>query len=120
MANGNSRALEELMEIGTRVSFKMRSSGDLYHGSIFYYTPQPNGFLFGIEHVSVWRADGKFERLSGFNHFNVNDVMELDYARQRPNNTQDGQNNNRDEAASSSSTPIKNKMGSLRLDPPPQ
>lgn len=50
MANGNSRALEELMEIGTRVSFKMRTSGDLYHGSIFYYTPQPNGFLFGIEH----------------------------------------------------------------------
>ncbi|XP_024009097.1 uncharacterized protein LOC112084151 [Eutrema salsugineum] len=118
MANENSRNFQEL-DIGTMIRFKMRNTGDWYQGSVFYFSPQPNGSLFGIQNVSVWRVDGRYEHVSGFNHFNLNDITELQVnvvARQNPINIQDGQNNNRD-GGSSSSKSIENKMGSLRLDP---
>ncbi|CAN8313850.1 unnamed protein product [Cochlearia groenlandica] len=119
MANENSRNFQEL-DIGTMVSFKVKNTGDRFHGSVFYFSSQSNGSLFGIQNVSVWRVDGRYEHVTGFNHFNLNDITDLQVnvvARQNPNNNQDGQNhNNRDNGSSSKS--IENKIGSLRLDPP--
>ncbi|CAH2034769.1 unnamed protein product [Thlaspi arvense] len=117
MANENSRNVQALA-IGTMVSFKMRTTGDQYQGMVFYFTPQPNGFLFGLQNVDVWRMDGRYEHISGFSHFNLNDIteFEVDVVARRPNYAQGGRNNNRD--GGSSSKAIENKMGSLRLDPP--
>ncbi|KAF8077245.1 hypothetical protein N665_1053s0001 [Sinapis alba] len=116
MANENSRYFQ--LAIGTTISFKRRSTGERFHGSVFYFSPQLNGSLFGIQNVGVWRVDGRYEHISGFNHFNLNDITELQVnvvPRQNPN-AQDAQDNNRDDGSSSKS--IESKMGSLRLDPP--
>ncbi|KAL0650251.1 hypothetical protein Bca4012_092942 [Brassica carinata] len=101
MANENSSFQE--LAIGTTVSFKRGSTGERFHGSVFYFSPQLNGSLFGIQNVGVWRVDGRYERISGFNHFNLNDIT-------------DAQNNNNNDGSSSKS--IESKMGALRLDPP--
>ncbi|KAG2255907.1 hypothetical protein Bca52824_075201 [Brassica carinata] len=140
MANENSSFQE--LAIGTTVSFKRGSTGERFHGSVFYFSPQLNGSLFGIQNVGVWRVDGRYERISGFNHFNLNDItvriiknFKFTYVlsilncflgcnqelqvnvvpRQNPN-TQDAQNNNNNDGSSSKS--IESKMGALRLDPP--
>ncbi|CAH8337256.1 unnamed protein product [Eruca vesicaria subsp. sativa] len=118
MANENSRFFQELA-IGTAVSFKF-STGDRFHGSVFYFCPQLNGSLFGIENGGVLRVDGRYEHISGFSHFNLNDITELQVhvvPTQNPN-TQDTQDNNRDDGSSSKS--IESKLESLRLDPPSQ
>lgn len=33
-----------------------------------------NDFCMGSFTVGVWRVDGRYERISGFNHFNLNDI----------------------------------------------
>ncbi|CAN7030921.1 hypothetical protein IGI04_017027 [Brassica rapa subsp. trilocularis] len=116
MANENSSFQE--LAIGTTVSFKRRSTGERFHGSVFYFSPQLNGSLFGIQNVGVWRVDGRYERISGFNHFNLNDITELqvNVVPRQNSNTQDAQNNNNNDGSSSKS--IGSKMGALHLDPP--
>ncbi|VVA93236.1 unnamed protein product [Arabis nemorensis] len=101
MASKTSRNSQE-WPLGSIVNFKDKSTGERFQGTVYYFTPKPQGSEMGIKNVTVWRVDGRCER-QGYHHCNLNDIR-------------DDQDNNGDDGSSSKS--IEGKMESLRLDPP--